>query len=277
MKSAWFLCGLSALVLAPAQAAAQSAAVDTGATRAAADGEADSAAVEAREFADRQSRCNFGESLECFGLGRTVITGVFIEMEDARLNYRPEVMARTGLSGGWGFGARIGVELWDWIPLYAGIRHASPNDAQAFSQDLVTCTQEVGAQPVCETTPHSETTTAGGVLASVETGLQPSFRLARGWALSPGLLLGYAGSIWDYRRSISDCVDCSSVPLPVAPSAGYLAASLRLSWAFLGLAVRYERYLGGDLKDGIAIALDFGVRYKAIPRPIPGELRELPR
>jgi hypothetical protein len=130
----------------------------------------------------------------------------------------------------------------------------------------------VGGPPMCETTPHSEFTTAGGVLASVETGVEPSFRLARGWALSPGLLLGYTGAISEYRRSISDCVDCGGISLPVAPSAGYLAPSLRLSWAILGIAVRYERYLGGDLKDGIAIALDIGVRYKAFPKPIPGEL-----
>jgi hypothetical protein len=272
MKSSLFFCWLSAFVLAPAQAAAQSAMADTSATRAPGGDEVDSAKDEARDLADRQSRCNYGETGACFGLGRTVITGVLLEMEDARLNYRSDVLARTGLSGGWGVGARVGIDLWDWIPLHVGVRHASPNDAQAYSRDLVTCRQTVGGQPMCETTPHPESTTAGGVLASVETGVEPSFRLARGLALSPGLLLGYTGAIDEYRRSINDCVNCAKVSLSVSPGSGYLAPSLRLSWFIFGLAVRYERFFGGDLKDGIAIALDIGARYKAMPKLIPADL-----
>ncbi|HET7545092.1 MAG TPA: hypothetical protein VFK05_34745 [Polyangiaceae bacterium] len=260
------------LFLVTAHAGAQTA-VEPSRSSKPASAENDEARTDAREYAFRQERCSYGENLICFGLGRTVITGLFVEVEDARLNYRSEVMASTGLRGGWGVCARFGVDLWDWIPLHVGIRHASPNDDRGFSQDVVTCTQEIGSsQQMCDTTPHSAFTTAGGVLASAETGLEPNLRLARGWALSPGLLLGYSGALQQYKRSINDCVDCTDVSLPVDASAGYMAASLRLTWVAFGLALRYERYLGGDLKDGIAIAFDFGARYKAVLLPIPGEL-----
>lgn len=219
----------------------------------------------------RQSACDLGASLICFGLGRTTLTAFFIELEDARINYKSAVSAQTGLQGGWGFGGKVGLDLWDWIPIHVGARHVSPNDSHAFSQSVMNCSQEPGAPPVCDGNWHDVESSTGAVFLSAETGVEPSFRLARGLALSPGLLLGYAGSVWEFKRRVTDCVDCNVEPLDVHGSAAYLAPSLRLTWGVLGLAFRYERYLGGDLREGIAIAFDFGVRYKAIYKAIPGE------
>ncbi len=219
----------------------------------------------------RQSACDYGAALTCFGLGRTTITALFIELEDARINYRPAVSTRTGLHGGWWFGVKFGVDLWDWVPLHVGVRHASPNDSHAFSQSVMNCTQAPGAAPVCDEDWHNVDSSAGAVFLSAETGLEPSCRLARGLALSPALLFGYAGTVWEFKRRVTNCVDCNTEPLDVDGSATYLAPSLRLTWGVLALAFRYERYLGGDLQDAIAIAFDFGVRYKAVYNAIPGE------
>jgi hypothetical protein len=204
-------------------------------------------------------------------VGRTTITAVFIEVEDARINYEPAVSARTGLNGGWGVGFKLGLALWDWVPLQLGVRHASPNDTRPFSQSVMDCTQELGGVPECDGNWHDVTSSAGAVFVSVETGIEPNFRLARAWALSPGLLLGHAATVSDYERSVSNCPDCEVQPLNVAGSGAYLAPSLRLTWGVLGLALRYERYLAGDLREAIAIGFDFGVRYKSVFSAIPGE------
>jgi hypothetical protein len=219
----------------------------------------------------RQVGCDSGGFVNCFGLGRTTVTAVFIEMEDARINYKPAVSTRTGLNGGWGVGFKFGVELWDWIPLQAGIRHASPNDSRPLSQSVMNCTQEVGEAPMCDGNWHDVTSTAGAVFVSVETGIEPNFRLATALALSPGLLIGHAGIAGEYRRSVSNCTDCSVESLEVDGSGAYLAPSLRLTWGVLGLALRYERYLQGDLREAIAIGFDFGLRYKSVFSQIPGE------
>jgi hypothetical protein len=222
-------------------------------------------------IAQRQAACDAGATLICFGLGRTVITGLVLELEDARISYKPAVSTRTGLRAGWGIGFKAGLDFWDWIPLQVGVRHASPNDDQGFSEPVVDCTQEPGAPAMCEPVPHSASTTAGAVFMSIETGVEPSLRLAKALALSPGLFLGYAGTISDYTRSVPDCVGCTEVSLDVNASAPYIAPSLRLTWLVFGLSVRYERYLSGDLRDAFAIALDLGARSKAVAVAFPGE------
>lgn len=224
------------------------------------------------DLQERQAACNAGASLVCFGLGRTTVTGMFLELEDARLNYDAAVMTRTGLRGGWGFGVRFGIDLWDWIPLHVGVRHASPNDNRGFTEDVISCSQEQpGAPWMCDEEPHAATTTAGAVFTSIETGVEPSFRIAKGLAFSPGLLLGWAETVARYTRSVESCSGCREVALDLHASAPYLAPSLRLTWLAFGLSVRYERYLAGDLRDGIAIGFDLGARYKAVASALPGE------
>jgi len=216
----------------------------------------------------REARCDRGESGVCFGLGRTALSGLLIELEGARINYQPAFTARTGLRGGWGPGAKLGVDLWDWIPIHVGVRGASPNDDRGFSEDVVDCE---GSPPVCQQRPYSAGSDSSAIFLSAETGLEPSIRLARGLAFSPALLFGYAGTVVGYKRKIALCRNCTVVPMDARASAAYIAPSLRFTWYFVGLSLRYERYLAGDLKDCVAIGLDFGLRYKALGSPLPGE------
>lgn len=220
---------------------------------------------------ERQKRCDRGETLMCFGLGRTLITGVFVEIEDARLSYDASVTERTGLRGGWGVGFRGGIDLFDWVPLRLGVRHASPNDDRGFSEQVVRCTQTPGGLPECDDTPHSVSTSTGTALYSGEVGLMPSVRLGRAWALSPGFMLGYTGMFGSYTRSVTECVDCTEVTVPVRARGAYLAPTIKLTWLVFGLSLRYERFLSGDLRDGVAIGFVFGPLYKAVGLPLPGE------
>lgn len=188
-------------------------------------------------------------------LGRTTITGILVEFEDARLNFRPGVPARTGLDAGWGFGFRAGIDLWDWVALHAGVRVVSPNDSRSFSESVVTCTQQVVEDEMCDTTPHMQSSSTGGALLTLETGLQPNLHLTRALILSPALLAGYA---WlpSLSRSIDQCTDCSTQTPQVNGNAPYLAGSIRLTAICFGLSFRYDRYLAGDLQDSIAVGFD---------------------
>lgn len=225
-----------------------------------------------REDADRRqyeawkSGRNRGKGYACFMLGRTTLTGVLVEFEDARLRFRPGVDERTGLAAGWGFGMRAGIDLWDWVPLHAGFRLVSPNDSRGFSESVYTCTQQVGEPEMCSDTPHPENTSTEGVQLTLETGVQPSFQLAPWLALSPGVLVGYA---WlpSLKRSIDDCTDCTVEHPSVSGDAAYVSPSIRLTWICFGLSFRYDRYLGGDFQDAMAIGFDLNFISRVAPHP----------
>jgi hypothetical protein len=215
--------------------------------------------------AEANARCAEGHREACFLVGKTFLTGSFMELEDARINYDAAAMARTGLRGGWSYGLRLGMEFKDWVPLHWGLRHAAPNDTRSFTQFVPRqCSPDARGFTTCSA-PGDKTSTVGGLLTSLETGLEPNFQVARGAALSPGLLIGYVGAIAKYRRSIDWCSDCRVEPIDLQLNAGYVAASLRFTWSPFGIALRYERFFGGEQTDAIAIAVDFGMRYKAIP------------
>lgn len=222
-------------------------------------------------LAERHERCDEGESLVCFGLGRTAVTAMFLELEDARLNLDRAVTERTGLRGGWGVGVRFGIEIKDWVPLYLGVRHVAPNDDRPYSQLVQACQAEIGGPWMCDPAEDMETKSSGVAAINMETGLQPSVRLVPAWSLSPGVLFGYANQMDNFSRNISACSGCTSEPLNVYVNGSYVAASLRLQWLAFGIAIRYERYLSGDLTDGVAIGFDLGARYKAVALQLPGE------
>lgn len=221
------------------------------------------------ELRARERLCEQGASLVCMTLGRTALTAVFLELEYARLSYDPIVTTRFGLSAGWGIGARAGVKFWDWIPLQMGLRHASANDSNSFARDLYWCTTEVGGPTTCNDDATSVTSTTGSALMLTETGIEPDLRLGNGWVLSPGVLAGYVNDVMGYSRSINNCSDCQPIDLPVHADGAYLAPSVRITWLTFGLGLRYERYFGSDLANGLSITLDFGVRRKMTLAPVP--------
>jgi hypothetical protein len=212
-------------------------------------------------LAARHAACDAGQTAVCFALGRTTITGFLVEVEGARINYDSLVRARTGLGGGWSVGVRLGLDFWDWIPVHLGFRHASPNDHSGSAQQVVNCTQELNEDPICDAISHSEPAETEAFFVSAETGLEPNFKLAQSWTLSPGVLVGYAGQTGSYRRYIPSCGNCPEQRLNIRGSAPYVAPSLRLSWLVFGLSLRYERYLAADLRDAISIGFDFGLRH----------------
>jgi len=220
--------------------------------------------------AEADAKCDAGGWDGCFFSGRSFVTGVFAEIETVRIDYDAATRARTGLRAGWGGGLRLGVDFKDWVPLHAGVRVASPNDSRPFSQWGQLCHMS-GRPPTgvvidCDDQPHQAASHASALLAFVETGIEPNFRLAKDAVWSPAALLGYSAPIVNYRRSISTCPDCTTEPIDLRSRGGYGAVSLRLTWWGLGIAFRYERFFGGEQRDAIAIALDIGVRHRAIPR-----------
>jgi hypothetical protein len=201
--------------------------------------------------------------------GRSFVTGVFAEFEAVRINYDAATTARTGLRGGWGAGLRLGVDFKDWVPLHGGIRVVSANDDRPFSQWVRHCRARgrwgTGELFDCDQQPHLAVSRAGALLAFLETGIEPNFRLVKGAVWSPAMLLGYSAPIANYRRSISQCRDCKSEPVDLRARGVYGAVSLRFTWWALGIAFRYERFFGGEQRDALALALDIGLRHKAIP------------
>lgn len=193
------------------------------------------------------------------------MTGVFVELEDARINYDAAATARTGLRGGWGLGARLGVDFKDWVPVHLGLRHAAPNDGRSFTEPVVHCVRTPPGGPTrCDAEPRQAMSTVGGVVASFETGVEPNIRLASGVALSPSLLLGYLAPVVGYERSIERCQNCRVEAVDLQVHTGYGAASLRLTAHNFGIALRYERFFRGDLRDAIAIAIaiNFGFHHR---------------
>jgi hypothetical protein len=219
-----------------------------------------------REYEGWKSGCARREKVACFMLRKTTITGFLAEFEDARTRFRPGIYERTGLTAGWGFGFRLGIDLWDWVPLHAGLRLISPNDSRTFSQSVYTCTQQVGEPEECADTPHPENSSTDGVLLTLETGVQPSIQLAPWLALSPGVLVGYA---WlpSLNRSIDQCTDCTVESMAISGNAPYVAPSMRLTWLCFGLSFRYDRYLGGDFQDAMAIGFDLNFISRVAPHP----------
>jgi hypothetical protein len=201
-----------------------------------------------------ERQCADGHPLACMMLGRGALSGAFFAFDAARGSFQPATEQRTGVELNWALGMRLGVDFWNWWATNTGFKVYVADDPRQFTQPVQDCEIVSGR---CEN--RNAESTALGATAFIETGLQRTLRLAHGIGIAPGAFVGHAGTIDSFERDIQGCDDCYSEPIDIDPSGTYLAANLRFVATFLGLSLRYERYLSGDLVHTFGLGLDVGI------------------
>ena len=204
----------------------------------------------------RDQRCRGGDKSACFELGRTALTGAFMGFDAVQVAFKPEVEQRTGLLGGWGGGMRVGVDFWNLWATNAGARFVSVQDSRPIRLDVYECRREYAVE-YCDTQPHSEQSHVVGWFLYLETGLQRTLRLSKNLGVAPAVLMGYAATPNEFDRTIPNCEDCPSEDL-LDTSAFYVAPALRFVLEFVGVSLRYEHFLSGDVAHVLHVGFDIG-------------------
>jgi hypothetical protein len=122
-------------------------------------------------------------------------------------------------------------------------------DKRPYSEPVVDCTTVDGTIVDCGTSPHSEDSTVGAALFTMEGGLQHRFRPWRSTSSSPGMMLGYSTTVKGLNRSV-DCDGCKSMRLDLVTAGTYLAPFFRVTFGQTGNMARVLRsswFLRGDI------------------------------
>jgi hypothetical protein len=172
-----------------------------------------------------------------------------------------DAAAQRSVGSGAAFGLSLGMAFWEEIPINFGFGMLDLEDRTPFTELVMVCTTVNNTSLGCSGPYEDESHVAASYL-KLDTGYQRRFRVSRGVALTPGLLIGHQWNPGGVARTVG-CKGCTQIPVDGLRAEGsYLAPSLRVTLGrdqFWAVSARWEFFLS----DLIAHVGVFGIEFLA--------------